>query len=120
MKCRLLREMSCRKSEDCPSGKLPAGTEIEHKHAFWLVRQGVAEAADDECRIATNRTPGQLVRAQARYDVTAKGIAPEDIAAFEAGQMDGYNPDGSFKPGPNYVPESTIWTPDSEENDGDE
>lgn len=101
MKCRLLVELTTDRSAQFPDGKMPPGTVLDHPKAFWHVRLGTAEAADKECELKANRTPEQLAAARAAYPKVAAGIAPEDYPAFDAGLMTGYNPDGSFKPGPN-------------------
>lgn len=79
----------------------PAGTEIEHWQAFRLVQQGVAVAIDEECRHAANRTSEQLVAAQYAYERLSRGIHPEDFERYDRGEIVGYNPDGSYVPGPN-------------------
>lgn len=56
---------------------VPAGYVIEHPDAWRLVRQGTAEAADDECESKAAMTPQQKVR---RY---------ERQKALEAGQLTG-------------------------------
>jgi len=101
MKCRLLVELGTDRSEQFPDGKMPVGTVLDHPKAFWQVRLGTAEAVDKECELAANRSPQQLAAARAAYPKVAAGIAPEDYQAFDEGRMVGYNPDGSFKPGPN-------------------
>lgn len=60
-KCRLTRP-----TDGGDLGTLPAGTEIEHKHAHFLVAHGVAEALDEETKEA------------------ARLIAPRAMAAREA------------------------------------
>lgn len=90
--------------EKQPGGKriCKAGTTINHLMCFRLVQMGVAVPADEECRLAANRTPEQLVAAQKAAVRLSKGIDPSDFEAYEKGIMDGYNADGSFIPGPNY------------------
>ena len=111
MKCRLLHPTP----EAFPGkGVLPAGHIIEHRQAPILVQIGAAESADEECAKAANRTPEQLAAAQRSYVKVRAGIHPDDFEAFDAGQMIGYNPDGSFKPGPNQA------EPEDEENDDEE
>lgn len=92
----------------------PAGTEIEHWQAFRLVQQGVAVAVDDECRQAANRTKQQLATAQHAYERLSKGIHPEDFDKYDRGEIAGYNPDGSYIPGPNA---QTFDEDDDEEED---
>jgi hypothetical protein len=100
-----------------PSGRIPAGTLIEHPQAVDLVRLGVAEPADEECTRAHGLMPGELETVRRAYRRTARGIAPEDFQNFDDGLMDGYDADGQPIPGPNFIPpeepaeESPIWTP---------
>jgi hypothetical protein len=111
MKCRLLRDME--RAPETPkqlaafrtTGKLivvPKGTVIDHPDAHMLVSMGVAEPADEECE-PYRLSPQAFAAAEAAYNATAAGIAPEDLQAFHSGQITGYNPDGSVIPGPNYV-----------------
>lgn len=86
-----------------PDGKIPPNTVIEHAEAHKLVRYGVAEAADEECAKAIGLSDEQLRQAQRAAKRTALGIHPEDFAAFDAGIMEGYQPDGSYKSGPNTL-----------------
>ncbi len=81
----------------------PKGTVLDGQDVFRLVQMGIAEAADDECRRRANRTPAQMVAASHAYTRTALGLHPEDFAAYEAQEMIGYNPDGSFIPGPAFT-----------------
>lgn len=101
MKCRLVIELGCVPCDEFPQGKKPAGTVIEHPDAYRLVLKGVAEAVDDECREAAPTTPRQAVERLNSYLKLAAGITPEDRAAWDKGYMRGYNPDGTWKPGPN-------------------
>jgi len=103
LKCKLLLAMN--RTPDAADGRslLPAGEIIEHPDAFRLVQIGCAEPADDECATSHGMTAEQLAAARHAYVRTAAGIWPEDFAAFDAGMMTGYSPDGSPIPGPNYV-----------------
>lgn len=76
-----------------------AGDVLEHPQAFWLVRQGVAEPADDECEKAARMTATQKQAAREAYERVSRGIHPEDYEAFELGEIDGYV-DGEPIPGP--------------------
>jgi len=96
-----------RPTAEFPDGVKPKGTLIEHRQAALLVKMGVAEPADEECRRAAGMTPERTAAAAHAYDRTEKGIAPEDFEAYEEGLMVGYNPDGSWKAGPNY--EEAAW-----------
>jgi hypothetical protein len=68
-----------------------------------LVRQGVAVAADDACAQRVRRSPAQQAEAQYAYERLSRGIHPEDFAFYDAGYIAGYNPDGSYIPGPNFA-----------------
>lgn len=93
---------------------MPVGTEIEHPDAYMLVRQGVALPADEECEKAADRTAEQLAAAQYAYERLSRGVIPDDFAAYDRGEMVGYNPDGSWRPGPAYRGEGNIVLPDDE------
>ena len=69
--------------------------------AYLLVRAGAAEPADEECERAANMTPLQFEQAKRAQKRASLGIHPDDFDAFDAGEMEGYYPDGSFRPGPN-------------------
>lgn len=56
----------------------PTGTEIEHPDAWRLVRMGVADPVDDECREAAGLTPEQIAERQARYEKLEAGRATGD------------------------------------------
>ncbi len=133
MKCRFLRDMEyiIRPGPDAPAsarrsiGIRPAGFVLEDPDAYKLVEHGVAEPADEECAAAVRLTPAELERVRAAYPRIAAGIHPDDYEAFDEGRMVGYNPDGSWKPGPNAEPEEDsgddegpqLWLPTSfEEN----
>lgn len=89
-----------------PVGSIIKGTKTAKP--WKLVRCGVAEPADEECRIRADRTPEQIQAAIQAYPAIAKGITPEDRKDFKAGIMDGYNADGSRVPGPNaFVDDQT-------------
>ena len=110
MKARLLRDMTCNPTAEfpnrrtfgrVPTGIKPAGTVLEDPRAFRLVQMGVAEPADEECAMRANRTPEQMAAAAHAYTRTAAGIHPEDFVKYDAGEIVGYNSDGSYIPGPN-------------------
>ena len=126
--------MKCKLFEDTPAAPtippnktiLPAGTIIDDPNAFVLVQMGIAESADKECDDKVDRTPSQLNQARYEYSRTKKGIHPDDYARYDLGQIDGYNPDGTVKPGPNYIEEeddeeesSLILPEDYEEEDNE-
>lgn len=79
------------------------GAIIDHPDAWKLVSLGCAEAADEECAAMVNRTPAEQAAAAAAYARASAGILPKDFAAFNAGYMTGYAPDGKWIPGPNYA-----------------
>ncbi len=116
MKCKLVTEISAGVHNPEPYGTpLLPGHIIDLPKAFRLVQMGVAEPADDECRIRANRTEEQMAEAQRRYPAIAEGICPEDREDFFAGKMDGYNDDGSSIPGPNAGQDE-----DEEENEDED
>ena len=113
---------ACQKgSQGCaeyPDGKIPIGTIREHSDAWKWVRMGVAVPADEECGVKANMTEHQQKVVQHAQRRVSKGIAPEDYAAFDAGEMIGYFPDGTARPGPNaHISEGGIlldgWDEDS-------
>lgn len=78
------------------------GAILEHPEAFWLVRQGVALPADDECAAKSQRSPDEMAAAQKAYERLSKGIHPEDFELFDGGVIVGYDADGNYLPGPNF------------------
>ncbi len=81
----------------------PAGTIIDDPNCFWIVRMGQAEAADPECAKAAGQTPEQFAAAVHAAKRLAAGIAPEDFAKFDGGEITGYDADGNYVKGPNWV-----------------
>lgn len=102
MKCRLIRHMGCDPCPEFPLGVKPSGTVIDHHQAYLLVQMGVAVPEDQECRMKAGMNGNQMIAAQHAYERVNRGISPEDYEAFDKGIMTGYNPDGSWVPGPNY------------------
>ena len=102
MKARLLVALNGDPTAQFPDATRPVGTVIDHPDAYKLVRRGCADPADEECRIAADMTPEQLRKAQEHYPIVHAGVIPEDYDAWRRGYMRGYNPDGSWKPGPNW------------------
>jgi len=91
-------------------GIKPKGTVLQSEPTdtlgVWhLVRQGVAEPVDEECRRRANRTPEQIARAAAAYEKVSRGIHPEDYDAFDRGEMTGYDASGEPIPGPAFTGE---------------
>lgn len=78
------------------------GALLEEKHAFRLVQQGCAVPADDACRQRARRTPQQMKEAQRAYERLHRGIHPDDFDLYDKGYIVGYEPDGSYKPGPKW------------------
>ena len=78
------------------------GTILDHPQAYMLVRQGCAEPADDACAQRAARSPEQQRAAQHAYERLTRGIVPEDFSKYDAGIITGYEPDGSYTPGPNW------------------
>ena len=79
------------------------GTIIEDPRAYLLVKQGVAVPADEECAQAAGMSEDQMQKAQHAYGRVAAGIRPEDYELYDTGQITGYDPDGGYLPGPNWV-----------------
>jgi hypothetical protein len=86
VKAKLIRDMPRPKGQVAPAGEV-----IDHPNAWRLVRMGVAEPADDECRAKADMSPEKMERAKVRYERTDLGIHPEDFAAFDSGWMVGYD-----------------------------
>lgn len=103
MQCRLVRDMACDPSPEFPNGIKCAGTVIDHCQAFWLVKMGIAESVDDECRTAAAMSQDAFANAQYAYERADRGIQPEDFVAYDAGIMDGYDAQGNWIPGENYA-----------------
>lgn len=74
---------------------------VDHPKAYRLVQMGVAVPADAECEEAANMTAEEMNAAQHGAERLARGIRPEDYKLFDRGVILGYNPDGSYIPGPN-------------------
>ena len=103
MKCKLLQDTPAAPTMPPNKDILPAGSIIDHPNAFILVQIGMAESADEECKATADCSPAQLNQAQYEYSRTKKGIHPDDFARYDRGEIDGYNRDGTVKPGPNFV-----------------
>lgn len=117
MRCRLLQEMEITESVASPEtlaqgvrrGSLlfaPAGTIIEDPQAWLLVKNLDAEPADAECEEASRRSPDELAAALIGKARLEAAIQPEDFAAFDAGEMIGYDSAGRAVPGPNAKPQA--------------
>lgn len=84
----------------------PPGTLYDDPECYRLVLNGVATAADDECRAKDTRNPEQMAAAQKALKRLQLGIHPDDFKAFEAGEMVGYDAKGNSIPGPNAKPKT--------------
>jgi hypothetical protein len=96
------------------------GAILEEKNCFMLVEMGCAIPADEECQKACGMTPEMIRAAMRAQDKVSLGISPEDYEKFDAGEIAGYNPDGSYKPGPNFkaaAPVAPLAEDDDEEDD---
>jgi len=128
MKCKLLHDTPAAPTIPPNKDIMPAGTIIDHPNAFLLVQIGMAVSMDEECEAKADRTPEQLKQARYEHLRTKTGIHPDHYHLYDSGQVLGYNPDGSYKPGPNFVKneeeESNLILPegyeDEEENENDE
>lgn len=117
MKCRLLIDTTGTVTPEHPDGRYIVGTVIDHADAWRLVRRGAAEPADEECERRAGLSKEMLLRTQYAYQRVHVGIHPDDYPAYDAGQMIGYNPDGSWIPGPaaeteTEESESQLWIPE--------
>lgn len=92
-----------RNGADTPVTFFKLGAILDRPDSFMLVRLGIAEPADEECRLAASMTTAQRQQAQHASKRLAAGIHPEDFGLYDAGVIVGYNPDGSYKPGPNFA-----------------
>ena len=85
----------------------PAGTVIDDPDCFWIVLNGQAEPVDDECIARTEHALKNSAEMKVAAKELALGILPEDRPKFRAGEILGYNADGSYIPGPNWKPVTT-------------
>lgn len=111
MKCRYVIEVHEPREQywgderlECRNGRYfwPVGTVEEHPRAYMLVRMGVAEPEDDECRLRAAMTTGEMKLAQRQQSLVSKGIHPDDYQRFLDGEISGYDEDGNDIPGPNW------------------
>ncbi len=101
MQVQTIIELTTIPRAEFPDGVIPVGTVLDNPGDYKLVRHGCAVPLDDEAAEAADMTPEAMARAQAAYPKTAAGLQPEDHEAWDKGYMRGYNPDGSWIPGPN-------------------
>ena len=78
------------------------GATLDRDDCYKLVRMGIAEPVDEECRQAAAMNGEQLRQAQHAARRLSAGIHPEDFALYDAGIITGYTPDGQYQPGPNW------------------
>ena len=78
------------------------GAIVDHPKAWKLVKLGICDPVDDECEEWARMTPEKAARAKQAAKRVAAGIHPDDYELFDRGEIVGYNPDGSYKPGPNW------------------
>jgi len=108
VKCKLCMDLKAVHPEDWPpDGIIPAGTILEAPQIYKFVIHGCADPADEECRVAAGMSDPEIVLAKMHQRRKAAGIHPDDFEAFDTGVMVGYNPDGTWKPGPNF--EDAAW-----------
>ncbi len=94
------------------------GAILEEQNCFMLVEMGCAVPADQECQDACGMSPEQIRAAVKAYKRVSLGIHPDDYEKFDAGEIAGYNPDGSNKPGPNAKAiEASKSEPEDDEED---
>lgn len=96
------------------------GATLETTEAYRLVQMGVAEPADEECEKLACRTPEELNLAKRAYERVSRGIDPKDYDLFDGLVIEGYNPDGSYKPGPNWHKYEEAKRQESEAQEDDE
>jgi hypothetical protein len=95
------------------------GAVLEHPQAFWLVKQACAIPADDDCRLRARMTQKKMDAAKSSYDRLMAGVSVEDYDLYDNGIIAGYNPDGSYKPGPNWDKRDEFLRAEQEEEDDD-
>lgn len=88
---------------------------IDHPQSFRLVQHGCALPADAECEARVNMSAEQLSAAQMAYERLRRGIHPDDFALYDAGIIEGYNDDGSYKPGKNAAQHPEVFENEDEE-----
>ena len=91
------------------------GAVVSRPDSYMLVRMGIAEPEDEECLQRAAMTPDDFRQAQHAARRVTAGISPEDFPYYDAGIITGYNPDGSYIPGPNWDQ-----MPQDEDEDDDE
>lgn len=83
------------------------GAQIENPRAYLLCINGDADPADEECqeRVEAWRQRHGVTRKMSisARERLARGIHPVDFDRYDAGEIIGYNADGSYKRGPNWT-----------------
>ncbi|MFA7121297.1 MAG: hypothetical protein WC277_07430 [Bacilli bacterium] len=105
---------------------VPKGTVIEGvaMRPWFYVQMGAAVPLDGECRMAAGLTEAQIDVQVKLYEAKRAGIQPEDMAAWQAGAMTGYDEEGDWIPGPKYTDwlaaHSSIILPGGDYDDDDD
>ena len=106
MQAQLVRDLPATPSTKVPvvDGVVPKGTVIEGRacRPWFYVQMGAAIPLDDECRMAAGLTDDQIELQVKLYEAKLAGIQPEDMAAWKANAMTGYDENGEWIPGPEY------------------
>jgi hypothetical protein len=76
--------------------------DVPKRAAQLLVGNGDAEPADDEAEAACDGWRNRRADVLVSREMLARGIEPQDRERFRAGELAGYNPDGSEIPGPHW------------------
>lgn len=79
------------------------GAILAFPDCFMLVRMGVAEPVDEACMQRARMTPDSMLKAAHAYERMVRGILPSDFELYDRGAIVGYEPDGSYTPGPNWA-----------------
>ncbi len=101
MKARICGDRPSSEPGKYPNDIIPDGTVIEKENIWKLVRAGVADPADEECRIAAGMDDADIKLAKYRQRRLAAGIHYDDYDAYDQGLMIGYDGDGKWIPGSN-------------------
>ena len=101
-KAQTVERVILRNGQNRPVTFWKQGAILDRPDSFMLVRMGIAEAVDDECRQRASMSAAEFAKAQHAYARLNAGIHPDDFPLFDAGIILGYLPDGTYKPGPNW------------------
>jgi hypothetical protein len=119
MKAKTVLPLNTKRSERFPDGLMPAGTIDDGPESWRLVVAGAAEPADEECTAKCNLKPEELKTQQHAYRRLAAGIHPNDWAAFDRGEMIGYDEKGRPVPGPNYCGSAADFDQSADSEEGE-